>query len=237
MANDTAENIERFLSHAALLKGIRLEDLGADPDPATMTEDDREQFELEDLDELARLSTAERELHLHQAKLLAGVLWTASVIMVDKLFEDLQAVSELETITERDIDQTWILANLPARFAHRYGPMFVRMFIVVTADVTATLAREWRSPDCVAGELAVRCLLDEAEVLVEAYDLDVPTHWRSDLEDALVEDFDYDMLYDRSLDGFEDDQAFLGQFRITPIRFEQWFQPFNHSSVPPYVQD
>lgn len=76
--------------------------------------------------------------------------------MVDKLFEDLRAGSELETITQRDIEQPG-------------------------------------SPERVAGELAVKCLLDEAEVLFEADNLDVPAHWRNILEDAPVEDFDCDM--------------------------------------------
>jgi hypothetical protein len=70
---------------------------------------------------------------------------------VDHLFEDLQTVSELDDITAKDIDKTWVLANLPRRFAHLYGPLFVQKLIVMTVDLTASLARSWRSPDCVAG--------------------------------------------------------------------------------------
>jgi hypothetical protein len=93
-------------------------------------------------------------------------------------------------------------------------------------------------PGLRCGELAVRCLLDETETVVELYDLDVPEYWRQQLEDVMVEDFDYGMLYDRSLDGFEDDHQFIDRFRITPMRFEDWFKPFHEEySVPPYAQD
>lgn len=234
----TDDQTEYIRASSGFLKGLTLEDLGAEPDPATMSEDEKREYDLVDLEELALLNPEERQRKKRQAELLAGALWHASVTMVDHLFEDLQAVSDQEDVGDAVLNGTWILCNLPPRFARHYGPLFVQKFIIVTADITASLARSWRSPDCVAGELAVRCLLEETETVVELYDLDVPEYWRSDLEDRLVEDFDYDMLYDPSLDGFEDDREFLDRFRVVPMRFEDWFKPFHDGySVPPYARD
>ncbi|MEJ1179603.1 MULTISPECIES: hypothetical protein [unclassified Pseudarthrobacter] len=84
----------------------------------------------------------------------------------------------------------------------------------------------------------MKCLLDEAETVEELYELDVPAAWRNDLEDQLVQDFDYDFLYDMRLDGFEDDAQFMKKQRIAPMRFENWFEPFTEAySVPPFAQD
>ena len=114
----------------------------------------------------------------------------------------------------------------------------MQKLIGLTTDLTTSLARSWRAPDCVAGELALKCLLEEVQTVVELYDLEVQNDWRERLEDLMVEDFDYDMLYDNSLDGFEDDGHFMSRFRITPMRFEDWFKPFtDYSSLPPYARD
>lgn len=233
--DDPAEYIR---SRARYLKGLSLEDLGAAPDPTAMSAEEKRDYDSDHLEELAALSAQERERRHYQAELLAGALWHASVTMVDHLFEDLRTISDKTDLSAADLDGTWILPNLPPRFARRYGPLFVQKFIAVTVDMTASLARSWRSPDCVAGELALRCLLDEAETVVDLYGLDVPEYWREDLEDRLVEDFDYDMLYDLSLDGFENDPEFLDRFRIVPMRFEDWFKPFHDEyAVPPYARD
>lgn len=215
----TDHGVARILSRSKLLKGFTPLELGAAPDPAEMTAEELGEYDDDLLEELAKLTLEERELRLQQARLLAGALWTASVIMVDHLFEDLKTVSRLDNTTTADIDSTWILVNLPRRFAHRYGPLFVQKFIVVTIDLTTSLARAWRAPDCVAGELALQCLLEEVQTVVELYNLDLQGDWRARLEDLMVEDFDYDMLYDNSLDGFEDDNHFMSRFRITPMRW------------------
>lgn len=239
MTTDSADHgVERILARSQFLKGFTPLELGAAPDPAEMTAEEMGEHDDDHLEELAGLTREERERRLHQARLLAGALWTASVLMVDHLFEDLKTVSQLDSITTADIDSTWILANLPRRFAHRYGPLFVQKLIVVTTDLTTSLARSWRAPDCVAGELALQCLLEEIQTVAELYSLDLQNDWRVRLEDLMVEDFDYDMLYDNSLDGFEDDNHFMTRFRITPMRFEDWFKPFNeYCSLPPYAQD
>lgn len=231
------KDIEYLLAKSKIIKGLDLERLGAVPDPALMTEDQKADYDPEYLEELAGLSDDERARRLHQARLIAGIIAMASVTMIDHLFDDLETISELDEITAAAIEETWVLHRLPPRFAHKYDPGFIRKFVVVTADLTGALARTWREPDCVAAELALKCLLDEAEAIEGLYQLDLPV-WRNDLEDQLVQDFDYDLLYDMSLDGFEDDSELLKEQGIVPMRFEHWFKPFNEAySVPPFAQD
>ena len=99
---------------------------------------------------------------------------------------------------------------------------------MVAADVTASLVRGWTAPGCLAAELAVRCLLDQAEITEDIYELDLPEDWRADVEEVLLEDADSEALYSDNLDVLEDDAASLG--------FEQWFKPFAPGdTVPPYA--
>jgi hypothetical protein len=44
------------------------------------------------------------------------------------------------------------------------------------------------------------------------------------------------MLYSRRLDGFENDDDMKSGLGLAPMRFAQWFEPFNTGySVPPYA--
>ena len=132
------------------------------------------------------------------------------------------------TITPADIAGTSVLSSLPPQFAASYDAKFTQKFIVVAADVTASLARGWTAPGCLAAELAVRCLLDQAEITEDIYELDLPEDWRADVEEVLLEDADSEALYSDSLDVLEDDADKLG--------FGQWFKPFAPGdSVPPYA--
>jgi hypothetical protein len=99
---------------------------------------------------------------------------------------------------------------------------------VVAADVTASLVRGWTAPGCLAAELAVRCLLDQAEITEDIYELDLPDEWRARVEEVLLEDADSQALYADNFDVLEDDAGTLG--------FEHWFTPFGPGdAVPPYA--
>ena len=131
-------------------------------------------------------------------------------------------------VTPADIAGTSVLSSLPPQFAASYDAKFTQKFIVVAADVTASLVRGWTAPGCLAAELAVRCLLDQAEITEDIYELDLPEDWRADVEEVLLEDADSDALYSDNLDVLEDDAASLD--------FEQWFKPFTPGdTVPPYA--
>ena len=228
MSADDDDITEDLLAEADRLTGLSLELLGLDPHPEDMTPEQRLQFDPEDLEEMAAVSPEERQKAVRQTRLLAGLLWNSSSIVIDQLFRDLDTLGTLESATASDIAGTSVLSSLPRQFASNYDAKFTRKFIVVAADVTASLARGWIAPGCLAAELAVRCLLDQAEITEDIYELDLPEDWRAQVEEVLLGDADSEVLYSDQLDVLEDDADRLG--------FEYWFKPYNSwKTVPPYA--
>ncbi len=103
--------------------------------------------------------------------------------------------------------------------------------------MTGQLVSGWVSPNCVAQELAVWCLINQLDVTPDLYELDLDPHWRGMLVELLLEDTDSAMLYDPSMDGFEDDVELNRELGLAPIDISDWFEPFNEGShVAPYVR-
>ena len=190
MSADDDDITDELLTDSAKLTGLSLELLGLDPHPDDMTPEQRLQFDPEDLDEMAAVAPEDRHKAVSQTRLLAGLLWNSSGILIDQLFRDLGTLSELDDVTPSDIAGTSVLSSLPPQFAASYDAKFTQKFIVVASDVTASLARGWTAPGCLAAELAVRCLLDQAEITEDIYELDLPDDWRSQVEEVLLEDAD-----------------------------------------------
>ena len=121
-----------------------------------------------------------------------------------------------------------MISSLPPRFASSYDAAFTQKFIVVSSDVTASLGRGWSTPGCLAAELAVRCLLDQAEITEDIYELDLPEDWRARVEEVLLEDADSQALYSEGADVHTDDGE---------LGFEHWFRPLSPGDVvPPYAR-
>ena len=146
-----------------------------------------------------------REKSLFQAKLLAGALWEASAVLTDQPFEDISELRKLAQITRQDIAGSFVLSGPPPKHADKYDVWIAQQFLVIAADMSAALVRGWTHPSCVAQELAVRCLLDQVEVIQDLYGLDVADGWRGRLEERMLEDTDIEMLHQNAMDGFEDD--------------------------------
>ena len=228
MSADDDDITEELLADADKLTGLGLELLGLDPHPDDMSAEQRLQFDPEDLEEMAAVPPEERRKALRQTRLLAGLLWNSSSILIDQLFRDLGTLSRLEKITPADVAGTSVLSCLPPQFAADYDAKFTQKFIVVASDVTASLVRGWTAPGSLAAELAVRCLLDQAEITEDIYELDLPEDWRAAVEEVLLEHADSEALYADNLEVLEDDADRLG--------FEYWFRPVSAGdTVPPYA--
>jgi hypothetical protein len=192
---------------------------------------------VEDLstEDLAGLSATERAAALHRASALAGCLIHAAVIVTDQLIDDVCALRAKENTWASGIGDTWILSQLPDRFAARYTPLFAQEFLVAVVDITGRLTNSWEPLACIAQELGLRILLNEVEVVAEAADVALDDSWRSWVEDLLFEDLDHEFLYDPAYDGIEDDPASQPP-GMAPMRFEDWFKPFNEDrTMPPYA--
>jgi hypothetical protein len=229
MSADDDDITDELLADAGKLTGLSLELLGLDPHPDDMTPEQRLQFEPEDLAEMASVPPEARQKAVSQTLLLAGLLWNSAGVLLDQLFRDLGTLSVLDTVGPSDIAGTSVLSSLPPRFASSYDAAFTRKFIVVASDVAASLGRGWTTPGCLAAELAVRCLLDQAEITEDIYELDLPADWRARVEEVLLEDADSQALYSEGPDEFPDDDGELG--------FELWFRPLSPGDVvPPYAR-
>jgi hypothetical protein len=227
-ADEEDDITEDLLAEAANLTGLSLELLGLDPHPDDMTEEQRLLFDPEDLAEMSAVSAEERRTAVGRTRLLAGLLWNSSGVLLDQLFRDLDTLGGLEAVTPSDVAGSSVLSSLPPRFASSYDAGFTRKFIVVAADVAASLGRGWAAPGCIAAELAVRCLLDQAEITEDIYELELPEDWRAQVEEVLLEDADSQALYtEPDPDGPDatDDADHL--------RFERWFKPFAAGDVVP----
>lgn len=172
------------------LAGLTLEQLGFEPRLEDLTEDQRSRLDGDDLEWMEAITPERRDRTLIQATLLAGALWDASVVLIDQLFEDLGNLQKLPRIDRHDIANTFVLSGLPARHADKYDLRFTQKFLVIAADMTVALAREWTRPSCVTQELALRCLFDQMEVIEDLYSLDLADGWRGLLEDRMLEDTD-----------------------------------------------
>jgi hypothetical protein len=194
-----------------------------------MTPEQRLQFAPEDLAEMAAVAAEDRQKAVSQTRLLAGLLWNSSGILLDQLFRDLETLAGLAAVTPSGIAKSYVLSSLPPQFASSYDAGFTRKFIVVASDIAASLGRGWAAPGCIAAELAVRCLLDQAEITEDIYELDLPEDWRAQVEEVLLEDADSAALYADGPDAREIDTDKLG--------FEQWFKPFaSGHTVPAYAR-
>jgi hypothetical protein len=186
----------------------------------------------------AETSPDVRARQLREAALLGGVMWHAAITVVDKLFEDVGHVhAQPHGRWAEIVDDTHVLSRLPTRFWHQVTPGFANMFAATAVDLTGRVSRGWTPLACVAHELALKCLLDEMEVIADTYEVPLPSQWRSNLEQFLFDDLDHEFLYAQQYDGFEDDPDF-GPPGMAPMGFKDWFKPFNQDRrLPPFLED
>ncbi len=179
----------------------------------------------DDLPTLAR----DRSTELRDATLIKGLLWVSSQMTVDLAFEDLRTLGSHKSGPDAWMG-TSVIGGLPGAFASHYTVLFAQKFLVALVDVTASLANSWSYPPTVAHELALRAVLDQAEVLRESIGIELDSDWRGRLEDSLFQDLDHEILYDAVDDEDHDGQPGLG---MAPMDFASWFVPFNSDDRRP----
>lgn len=161
------------------------------------------------------------------ARLAAGALVWATGVLVDHLFEDVQTLAEEDTTVAECDSPLWHLEALPARYALQYDSLFARRFLVTVIALTTRFTDgTFRRLSCVAEELALKLLLDEARVTLETFGLlgdDVSTALET-FADTVHEDMDHTWLYDDSLDGI-DESPVGNALGVRPLRFKEWFTP------------
>ncbi|MEV0371814.1 hypothetical protein AB0I10_18620 [Streptomyces sp. NPDC050636] len=172
------------------------------------------------------------------AELAAGALVYAIDLLVDQLFDDVEALGEGGGTVEECDGPLWLLEDLPDRLAAQYTALFARRFLVTAVSLTGRLTREdFVQLSCVAEEFLLRFLLREAEVVLDAYGLltdEITSAWEVFADEA-YQDSDDEWLYEGATDD-TDEGADGAQPEAGVLDIERWFTPFDKTGyVHPYA--
>ncbi|MFF9199813.1 hypothetical protein ACF09L_31875 [Streptomyces sp. NPDC014779] len=155
------------------------------------------------------------------AELAAGALVHAAEVFIDELYDDVQALADEDTDVADCQGHLWHLDRLPARHAARYDEPFARRFLVTAVALTTRFTDgSFARLGCLAEELVLRFLLEQARAALELYgllDADVLAaleRFRAHVHEG----------------GAEEEPPLLG--------FGTWFTPFGEDHyVHPYAAD
>ena len=97
-----------------------------------------------------------------QAKLVAGALAEAVTVVIEELFDDIQALDDDDTTADQH-DELLVIDELPTASADQYSAWFAKRFLIATVIVGDRLTEdEWRAPTCPAEALALHVLKGRA---------------------------------------------------------------------------
>jgi hypothetical protein len=159
-----------------------------------------------------------------------SALETASVVYVDECFGALEAAEPGELLIDTAID-----LHLPERYAHHCGQGFARRWTVTVVTVGWKLGQPQEVRlSCVAEELALNALVGHARVNLDLHGIPDSARGWDDFYDLAFEDEDWRYLFDRSMDGIEDDPEAQRELMLVNLEFPKWFEPFAADSPRPH---
>jgi hypothetical protein len=157
----------------------------------------------------------------------------ASIFLTDSLFLDLASVGRAGW----SLDDSYFDACLPRRYRLHYSPDFLRRFFVCVAVASWNLAQAEPGPvACLAEALAVRAIVETARMLLE---LEGRTLDFEAVEHEVLEDTDFEYLFDPAQDGVED-SPFGRLAGMEPLGIAHWFAAYGDGTrgdVHPYAAD
>ncbi|MFF7965772.1 hypothetical protein ACFZC3_10480 [Streptomyces sp. NPDC007903] len=117
-------------------------------------------------------SAPECEVGREAAEIAAGAVVYAIDLLVDELFTDLAALEDDGPTVARSNATFMILDDLPPHLADAYTVLFTRRLTVTAITLTGRLTRPpFDHPTCLAEELLLKSLLNQAEVTADLYSL------------------------------------------------------------------
>jgi hypothetical protein len=169
----------------------------------------------------------------------ADMLHTALANLSDEAHDDADEHSD-EPVPGKNANDWYFFDRLP-QITWRMGSEWRRQVGHACEDLARDLAAgEWPQPRCTAEEMALHLALKDAPGYLEMWQEDrdehheaLPAHhddydWDM-CSELLFEDHDVLMLYDASLDGFEDPEGDLNQMNgVGDLRPAAWFKFFTH---------
>ncbi|MGW1934647.1 hypothetical protein [Streptomyces sp. NPDC001919] len=173
------------------------------------------------------------------AELAAGALVYASEVLIDELYDDVRTLADEETTVAECRAELWHLARLPSRFGLAYDELFARRFLVTAIALTTRFTDgSFRRLGCLAEELALNLLLQQARSTLDLYGLlgEEVAESLDRFAHEVSEDMDLASLYDdEEEDGADGHPAAPG---ATASVIGTWFTPFDAERyVHPYAVD
>ncbi|MET0233967.1 MAG: hypothetical protein ABW224_04945 [Kibdelosporangium sp.] len=139
-----------------------------------------------------------------QAKLVAGALAEAVVIVIDELFDDVNALDEDDTTADQH-EELLVIDELPEAFADQYSAWFAKRFLIAAVIVGERLTEdEWRSPTCPAEALALHLLKARARTELAATGLlddDTLKRAFAAFDENAFDDLEHEALYAEDAEG------------------------------------
>jgi hypothetical protein len=169
-----------------------------------------------------------------QGVLAAGAVVHAVRVVTDELFYDELALA-VNNATADEAVGLLVLEELPPCYEHHYDSLFARAFLLASAAVASRLAEtNWGPPRCVAEALALKLIVNEARVVLEAAEL---IDWEASerlfaaFTDLAFADTDHEELYavEQMLSTEESEVANQqaaevdAKLRERGLAFDQWF--------------
>ncbi|ALG13457.1 hypothetical protein [Kibdelosporangium phytohabitans] len=139
-----------------------------------------------------------------QAQLVAGALAEAVVVVIDELFDDVNALDEDDTTADQH-DELLVIDELPTAFADQYSAWFAKRFLIATVIVGERLTEdEWRSPTNTAEALALHVLKGRARTELSSsglLDEDTLKRAFAAFDETAFDDLEHEALYGEDAEG------------------------------------
>jgi hypothetical protein len=164
-----------------------------------------------------------------------AALRSAAIVYLDECYEALREFGRGDSYAESAIGR-----YLPPRYEHYYDGRFARDWLATITVVGWKLGQPGRVElSCVAEELALWALVQQAEVQLEiAGEQSAADAW-GDFRDLAFEDEDFLWLYDPEMDGIEESE-WAREHAVVNLKFADWFKPFDertHGAPHPFNLD
>ncbi|MEU5218131.1 hypothetical protein AB0G79_18285 [Streptomyces sp. NPDC020807] len=171
------------------------------------------------------------------AELAAGALVYGAEVLIDELYDDVQALADEDATVAECRGHLWHLDQLPQRHASQYTELFARRFLVTAVALTTRFTDgSFRRLGCLAEELALRLLIEQAHVTLDLHGLldDEVAAALAHFAGEVYESLDFAWLQD----GAAEEEAAGGTGPAAPYGFGTWFTPLDDTRyVHPYALD
>jgi hypothetical protein len=186
-----------------------------------------------DPDEVDLVAAGASPVQVHRARLRRAAVVYAANEVVERCVDDLTLLGwDGETglpLDEGEAGESFVWGFFPPRFRSSYTRDFAIKVLVTAGKVAYDLARPDAGPAaCIAEELILNAIcVMTAQVLAEA-GLERP--W-VDPSELLLEDTDFEYLFEAGMDGIESDPAAQANLRMWIPGPADWFTPFNDERI------